>query len=339
MNGSKQRILGGLAVAVASLGLAACGSSEETDPAASPPTTTAVTPTTAAADTSASELAATVDTGAQAAQDLVAQALATDALKAAVQTGDEEAIEAAVDAASRACPECPRPPHTHAIIAGGPGLVAVGAYDALDDRADIWTSSDGQTWSRVRGDLGPGVINDVITAGPWLVAVGDGNAKGSREAFWTSRDGLTWNRAPDDPVFNRTRMEAVTAGGPGLVAVGRHNRAWFSSDGLTWESASVPPVPPDVSAAGKGNRPAVFMTHVAEAGDRLVAVGWAMRNDDSRRGVVWTSADGMTWIDVTDDLGFPSGGPTWSVRGGSDGFTINGVWTSADGLQWRRVSG
>ena len=37
MKRSKQRILGGLAVAVASLGLAACGSSEETDPAASPP--------------------------------------------------------------------------------------------------------------------------------------------------------------------------------------------------------------------------------------------------------------------------------------------------------------
>ncbi len=130
MKRSKQRILGGLAVAVASLGLAACGSSEETDPAASPPTTTAVTPTTAAADTSVSEPAATVDPGAQATQDLVAQGLATDALRAAVQSGDEGAIEAAVDAASRACPECPRPPYPHAIIAGGPGLVAVGAYDA-----------------------------------------------------------------------------------------------------------------------------------------------------------------------------------------------------------------
>jgi hypothetical protein len=251
-----------------------------------------------------------------------------------VQSGDEGAIEAAVDAASRACPECPRPPYPHAIIAGGPGLVAVGAYDALGDRADIWTSSDGQTWSRVRGDLGPGVIEDVTTGGPGLVAVGNGKARRFHAAVWTSRDGLSWNRAPDDPVFKGARMELIRPGGPGLVAFGggraSRYRAWFSSDGLTWEVAVHPE-----------HYFPVWMIDVAAAGDRLVAVGTKLRNTGEDV-VIWTSADGMTWMNVPVDREvFPDSSSFDGVTGGPDGFTIVGErlaeWTSADGLRWRRV--
>ena len=45
-------------------------------------------------------------------------------------------------------------------------------------------------------------------------------------AVWTSTDGITWNRvAHDEAVFGSDliaqRMNAITVGGPGLVAVGR----------------------------------------------------------------------------------------------------------------------
>jgi hypothetical protein len=240
--------------------------------------------------------------------------------------------------------------HTHAVTAGGPGLVAVGAYDAFDDKADIWTSSDGRTWRRVPGtQLGPGVINDVTTGGPGLVAVGNGNAGRFQGAVWTSRDGLIWSREPNDPIFDGTSIAAIGAGGPGLVAVGNRNHAWFSSDGLTWERASVPTVPTDVYPGDNGRTPQVYMTDVAAAGDRLVAVGWAMMSDNSEQVVAWTSADGMTWTGVPlDPEVFPDSSSFKSVTGGPDGFTIAGdriingqhegdeMWTSADGLRWRR---
>ncbi len=58
--------------------------------------------------------------------------------------------------------------------------------------------------------------------------------------------------------------------------------------------------------------------------------------------VIWTSADGMTWMNVPVDREvFPDSSSFDAVTGGPDGFTIVGErlaeWTSADGLQWRRV--
>jgi hypothetical protein len=243
-------------------------------------------------------------------------------------------------------PSSIQPPHTHAVTAGGPGLVAVGAHDAFDDMADIWTSSDGRTWSRVTGqELGPGVIHDVTCGGPGLVAVGNGGRGG---AVWTSRDGLTWSRAPDDPVFGtRGWIKAVTAAGPGLVAVGFPHRAWFSSDGLAWTRATLPPVPPDVYPGDDGQMPQVYLDDVAAAGDHLVAVGGMTMNDMSQEAVIWTSGDGVTWTDVPlDPEVFPAGSSLGEVTGGPDGFIAIGAdahdgppstWTSPDGLRWRRA--
>jgi len=159
------------------------------------------------------------------------------------------------------------------VTVGGPGFVAVGWEVAnVGSDAAVWTSVDGATWSRVRQDDvlgGPGnqAIFDVTVGGPGLVAVGrDSGTVGSEDygiaAVWTSVDGFTWSRvAHDDAVFGRAtglpddifNMKAVTAGGPGLVAVGVRGGAsdrvttsgawienlpvgavWTSVDGVTW---------------------------------------------------------------------------------------------------------
>jgi hypothetical protein len=120
--------------------------------------------------------------------------------------------------------------------AGGPGYVAVG-WAGTDDAADagtvaVWTSPDGRTWTRVPDDdgvfagSGSTSINAVAAGGPGLVAVGtehrpNGLAGG---AVWVSPDGVTWTRVTEsDDVFvgpDDTSLLDVTAGGPGLVAVG-----------------------------------------------------------------------------------------------------------------------
>ena len=85
-------------------------------------------------------------------------------------------------------------------------------------------------------------FSDVTTGGPGLVAVGGwsggvGHPSGPEGAVWTSVDGLTWSQVPSDPVFDGASLQAVVAGGPGLVAVGQDHegaQAWFSIDGREW---------------------------------------------------------------------------------------------------------
>jgi hypothetical protein len=136
------------------------------------------------------------------------------------------------------------------VTVGGPGLVAVGVDGPGDDQdAAVWTSPDGVTWSRVPydeavfGGAGDQEMYSVTAGGSGLVAVGwagpiDGHDAAvwtSDAAVWTSRDGVTWSRVPhDEAVFGGAasqEMRSVTAGGPGLVAVG------YSGPGAEYDAA------------------------------------------------------------------------------------------------------
>ena len=115
------------------------------------------------------------------------------------------------------------------------------------------------------------------------------NSLDNAAAVWTSVDGITWTRVPhDETVFGTGGnagpvMLSVTAGGPGLVAVGR-KAAWTSPDGVTWT-----PIADDVTARS-------FMTGVTAGGPGLVAVGLG-----SSGVTAWTSVDGTTWSQAPGD--------------------------------------
>jgi hypothetical protein len=268
------------------------------------------------------------------------------------------------------------------VTVGGPGLVAVGSVgNDVDADAAVWTSVDGLTWSRVAHDeaIFGGArgqwMNSVTVGGPGLVAVGsdgtfsdfdDVDAAGEGRqlgeeagaaAVWTSVDGLTWSRvAHDEAIFGGAgdqQMNSVTAGGPGLVAVGNSvgneddtdAAVWTSVDGLIWSR-----VPPD-EAVGEQE-----MHSVTAAGPGLVAVGsggevscWRCPDhvDDP---AVWTSVDGITWSRVArNETVFGRGQVMHSVTVGGLGLvavgTVGGcnlgfdavVWTSVDGLTWSAV--
>jgi hypothetical protein len=266
------------------------------------------------------------------------------------------------------------------VTAGGPGVVAVGSdggtgpWDVLgsDTDAAVWTSPDGFTWSRVThdetvfgGEDGQ-VMRSVIVGGPGLVAVGwDGQGiladdPNLEAAIWTSVDGYTWSRVPhEDDVFGGAWIEAVTVGGPGLVAVGGTGgyntgsdaAVWTSPDGFTWSR-----VPHDESVFGTDT--GQFISDVTAGGPGLVAVGsgggigpWDHNN--GTHAAVWTSVDGTTWSRVpNDDALLATGGnpaPMLSVAAGGPGLVAVGpdnwtagqartpVWTSPDGFTWTRV--
>ena len=112
------------------------------------------------------------------------------------------------------------------------------------------TTTPGQlgdlTWTRlpddqaVFGGLGVQEIHSVTTGGPGLVAVGgDGSGGDMDAAVWVSTDGYTWARIPaDEAVFGGPGEQAiwsVTAGGPGLVAVG-YDSSGDDDDAAVWVS-------------------------------------------------------------------------------------------------------
>lgn len=238
------------------------------------------------------------------------------------------------------------------VKASGSGLIGVGE--------GVWTSADGLAWSPVPdpdGTFGNAEPTSVTVGGPGLVAVGvEGGGTFDIGAVWTSVDGTIWSRVPhDDDVFGERRagvditMSQVTAGGPGLVAVGKDWSnpdadavVWTSEDGFEWTR-----VPHDENVFGGSGHQAISDVIATDSG--LVAVG--TERAARQQAVVWTSVDGLTWTRVPrPENGDLDGGQMNSVVVVDSGLVAVGwegwtggpnsrpaVWTSPDGIVWSRV--
>jgi len=191
------------------------------------------------------------------------------------------------------------------VIAAGPGLVAVGADD---DSPAVWVSPDGLSWEKLASDrfsASPGfaeadLVMRAVAAGPMgLVAVGhrdpweaENPVEETDAAVWVSSDGLSWVLVSEDSSTfggpSDQEMVAVTAGGPGLVAVGSDHAGgdgnaavWTSPDGTTWSR-----VADDAVFGGSGDQQ---MAGVAAAAPGLVAVGLDGPGGSDADAAVWLS--------------------------------------------------
>ena len=241
------------------------------------------------------------------------------------------------------------------VVAGGPGLVAVGS-DARghDGSGAVWTSSDGLVWSRVAhdesvfGGADDQIMSSVVAGGPGLVAVGYDYSAGHWDGMvLNSSDGLVWSRVTGQPELGGAGdqvMRSITVGGAGVVAVGTDGRGqggsgavWNSPDGLVWSRVDHD----EVALGGTGDQ---VMSSVIVGGPGFVAVGHD--EGDASALAVWTSPDGATWtrLESAAFLGGSDGHVLASVVSGGPGFVAVGqaessavVWTSVDGSTWVRV--
>ena len=242
-------------------------------------------------------------------------------------------------------------------------------------QAVVWTSTDGVEWLRVPHDeavFGGSKfyrMSAVTRGGPGLVVVGrseesgpdglnlEGESVDIDAAVWTSVDGTTWSRVEDPAVLGGERqqeMADVTAGGPGLVAVGREGTGywwdnsrqdaavWTSVDGVHWSRVSH-----DEEVFSIAGEP--VMRSIAAGGPGLVAVGWSSPNFSPSPG--WTSVDGHTWsvvapeelagIDATSVVATAGGHGVVAVgyrenRGGLQTSQVMAV-ASGDGRTWSEI--
>lgn len=256
----------------------------------------------------------------------------------------------------------PRPPHTSSL---GPMIHTGGQFTAYGTglgESGLWRSPDGGRWERQPTGTGPldaGYAAHLIAFGTLLVAVGvddHPNATDSVAAVWMSADqGTTWERVEEsNPAFlvrRTTQMNAATASGAGLVAVGLSYdiratidaHAWFSADGRTWRRASDPP-----AWSGPGDQ--YFADVCALPGGGVVAVG-AVAEQADQDVWAWVSQDGVTWVRATEGatvLGGPGPQFTTDCASSDGGVLVPGqtpgaggrdgvLWKTVDGLTWTRV--
>ncbi len=214
-------------------------------------------------------------------------------------------------------------------------LLVVGAVVVVADRASDDVVTDPAS--------SPSVIDEVVSP----LVVDSDPAPDVADSL-----GYRWSRVPHDAaVFGgggtqSQWMEGVTAGGPGLVAVGSDGTSaavWTSADGATWER-----VPHDETVFGEFGE-WMSMLSVTAGGPGLVAVGYeGLRfSEPGSRAAVWTSVDGRTWSRAPQDemvFGGEFSQVMKSVTSGGPGLVAVGedaaaaaVWTSVDGLTWVRV--
>ena len=219
------------------------------------------------------------------------------------------------------------------VIAGGPGLIAVGSSN-WPDPAFIWTSTDGVEWSPANVETAShsSWAFDVTAGGPGYVAVGS--------AIWTSVDGVQWREAElEAPIAGELR--SVVAWESGLVAVGTFNGiaspVFTSTDGLRWSR-----IPEEGAPEGQGDS---AMLDIAVGSSGLVAVGHL-----GPVGSAWTSPDGLEWTRAPHDPEVfgtgTEGTELFSVAADDAGFVAvgrvtddgtMGVWRSVDGATWSVV--
>ncbi|MEN8114731.1 MAG: hypothetical protein ABFS21_10110, partial [Actinomycetota bacterium] len=193
-----------------------------------------------------------------------------------------------------------------AVVAGGPGFVAVG--NTVAGNAAVWLSEDGYEWTAVEdGDLIAEesekwnlFMRDVVVGGPGLIAIG-GSGTASLElttapdfeglAIWVSEDGTDWERLPN---LNDAWVSSAWSDPSGDRVVIFGNDMWTSTDGFEWTRHDVG-VP---EAFGWGS--------LAWDGDRVVAGGgdgWRVTLSVSEdRGATWSTID-------TDDPTFDGYSP------------------------------
>lgn len=180
--------------------------------------------------------------------------------------------------------------------------------------------------------------------------------------------GTTWSDAQMPVVVGRPlgTVEAVTAGGPGFVAVGRgcidtggdlptcEGVVWTSVDGTTWVRAPAQD-PTETGAYFSSSGPEIGMFDVAAGGPGIVVIGYAARPDMAV--TIWFSEDdGVSWERNAMEFAgmFRVNAITWDgtrfVMVGEDRSEWDGtlkgmakataraaVWISTDGYNFDRV--
>jgi hypothetical protein len=166
------------------------------------------------------------------------------------------------------------------VVAGGPGFVAVGNMDSSKGTTGaIFTSRDGQSWTRQPSDVLDGAYLGAVTtwAGGLAVAGNLVGFAGSDPAIWTSRDGGAWaplahadlnaGRIAD---LQGVSLAGIARYGRDLIGVGAAGGYPARQEGVIWVGAPSSELVPDHVCPSSMNTLAVVAS--MSAADRAACI-------------------------------------------------------------------
>jgi hypothetical protein len=230
------------------------------------------------------------------------------------------------------------------------------AAGGVDNRAAVWTSSDGLTWDATTPidpdpivDNTPGENNSTYLITTLAEFDGDlmafgwnrfGCCDGAVAAMWRSSDGVTWDfvdttstafavhQFPSDAIRTPSGSMLVL----GITGLGSGTSVFLTPDAETWEEVTLT----EVGSFG-------VLRALATSGTLLVAVGIEDVRPE-RRQLVMVSTDGRMWETVpppsaAGTLSSVTWDPIWArfIAAGNDEAGRPSVWLSADARSWARI--
>lgn len=214
-------------------------------------------------------------------------------------------------------------------------LIGVGWATHGDEpgKVAVWNSADGITWEGTASLGAFGALLAVTWRSGVLITASDKKGPRHKVACWFSGDGQTWDLLTDDgdESLAGVSFEGMVAFEEVLVGWGRcpdGPGVWMSRDGSHW-------TPSDLL----GDYDLIVPT---DAG--LHAFG---RDPKSRRPLVVSSRDGVSWVEAgTDNRAVFEGTSVASLVSFQGGSVLVGtdlirglgaIWVTDDGLGWYRV--
>jgi len=202
---------------------------------------------------------------------------------------------------------------------------------------DIWSSGDGVIWERA-GEMPNGDTINIPTTfehdGRMWIASCQGR-------LYSSGNGTQWDLVRDQLPWTGATGGAVLKGRMWAIGGREGREVWSSADGVEWTQ--------EVTEAPWSQRQ--NMGNVVAHDGRLWVIGGCLGRYQPYKAYsdVWSSEDGVNWIQVTDHAPWPArrwtccvvyrnriwllggfrGQPTWQ--------NLNDVWYSANGTDWQQL--
>lgn len=232
-------------------------------------------------------------------------------------------------------------------VIGGRGF---SADDGYEYKNDVWSSQDGNAWTKVlacdvetsthfSGRTGHAVVSFANKL--WVLGGYNGNTY--LNDAWASADGVTWSKASDFSTskFNVRAHHVAMVFNNKIYLIGGYNSGSYyadvvsSSDGINWTTES--------SSAG-------FTARAYHSGtvfnNKMWVVGGAT-GTTTYVNDVWYSSDGVTWTQATAAAAFtPRFGlrclafedKIWMLGGKDSSAYTTSVYFSNDGVTWKTPS-
>ena len=176
---------------------------------------------------------------------------------------------------------------------------------------DVWSSADGRSWvlekannsaSSYTGHWSVRGFFDGMLHNGRIYVLGGWNGGSRLGDVWWSEDGQNWNEATSSAGWVRNAFSAASHNGRMYMTGGNtgpfNNDVWSSEDGTTWVREKE-----NSDTVGWSKRD----NHQVFSHDGLLyVVGGRLNASNDKANDIWSSADGKSWTEVTDEAAWPS---------------------------------